>query len=275
MAAQITISSLSLRYAGAVLPALSSLSLEVEEGTCVGVIGPTGAGKTTLLHALSGILGKHHRDAVAEGTLMIAGRAFQDIPRDVLFPAVGLALQDPVVQLSGVCETVREEINFTLDNLGRRAPSATYLESLADGLGISRLLERNPTTLSGGETQRVALATILIAQPRILLLDEPAVSLDSNAQDRLRRILRSMKGTTTIILTDTRLDFPLAVCDQIVALEHGEVIYNGTPGSLFTDRGVPLSPEWHRWKGLSENIEIMRTNAPSRLSRIERAIGLS
>ena len=106
--------------------------------------------------------------------------------------------------------------------------------SLLQRLGIDHLRDRKPTSLSGGETQRVALATMLIAQPHLLLLDEPTTALDSSAQDKLRLILRSLRGRTTVVLTDTQLDVALAVANQIVLLDQGAIIFQGDPTTLLS-----------------------------------------
>jgi energy-coupling factor transport system ATP-binding protein len=273
MAASIELSSFSLRYSPSAKLSLETITLSAATGSCVGIVGPTGAGKSTLLHALSGILGKHHVEASAEGRMLIADMIFDGIPRDVLFPTVGLVLQDPFVQISGVRDTVREEISFTLENIGKSPGSDDAILELATDLGIEHLLERKPTTLSGGETQRVALGTILVARPRILLLDEPVASLDAAAQDRLRGILRSIRKTSTIVLTDTQLDFPLATCDQIAMLQDGHVTFFGSPHDLFADPMVLHSHGMEKWKNSYEDIERIRTWAPGRISRLMQSIG--
>jgi energy-coupling factor transport system ATP-binding protein len=147
---------------------------------------------------------------------------FDGLPGQILFPVAGLVLQDPYVQISGVRDTVFDEILFTLENLGKIPidPRKTVV-SLLQRLGIDHLAERKPTSLSGGETQCVALAAILIAQPPLLLLDEPTTALDSNAQDKLRLILRSLQGKTTVLITDTQIDFALSIADEILLLDHG------------------------------------------------------
>jgi energy-coupling factor transport system ATP-binding protein len=146
-----------------------------------------------------------------------------------------MVLQDPYVQISGVRETVFDEVLFTLENLGTIPQDARQtILSLLKRLGIDHLADRKPTSLSGGETQRVALAAILIAQPPLLLLDEPTTALDSNAQDKLRFILRSLRGRTTVLLTDTQIDFALAVADQIVLLDHGTIIFQGDSRNLLS-----------------------------------------
>jgi energy-coupling factor transport system ATP-binding protein len=235
MAQRLTIKDLSLQYSASEPRALSSISLEIAAGSCCAIIGPTGAGKSTLLQCLAGTMHRHHPESLATGQIQLGETRFNGVPDHVLFPIAGLVLQDPYVQISGVRETVFDEILFTLENLGTipQDPRQTIL-SLLQRLGIDHLAERKPTSLSGGETQRVALAAILIAQPPLLLLDEPTTALDSNAQDKLRFILRSLRGKTTVLLTDTQIDFALAVADQILLLDHGAIIFQGNSRTLLS-----------------------------------------
>ena len=235
MAQHLTIKELSLQYSASEPRVISSLSLEIAAGSCCAIIGPTGAGKSTLLHCLAGTMRRHHPDSLATGQIQLGETLFNGVPDHVLFPIAGLVLQDPYVQISGVRETVFDEVLFTLENLGTipQDPQQTIL-SLLQKLGIDHLADRKPTSLSGGETQRVALAAILIAQPPFLLLDEPTTALDSKAQDKLRFILRSVRGKTTVLLTDTQIDFALAVADQIILLDHGTIIFNGNPRALLS-----------------------------------------
>ena len=235
MAQRLTIQDLSLQYSAKDPNVLSSLSLEVEAGSCCAIIGPTGAGKSTLLHCLAGTMRRHHPESVASGRIQIGETLFEGLPDQILLPIAGLVLQDPYVQISGVRDTVFDEVLFTLENLGTipQDPQKAIM-SLLGGLGIDHLAERKPTSLSGGETQRVALAAILIAQPPVLLLDEPTTALDSNAQDKLRLILRSLRGTTTVLLTDTQIDFALSIADQIIVLDHGTFVFQGEPRTLLS-----------------------------------------
>jgi energy-coupling factor transport system ATP-binding protein len=235
MAQRLTVRDLSLQYSASEPKALSSLSLEIAAGSCCAIIGPTGAGKSTLLHCLAGIMRKHHPESLATGQIRLGETLFHGVPDHVLFPMAGLVLQDPYVQISGVRETVYDEVLFTLENLAPipQDPRQSIL-SLLKRLGIAHLADRKPTSLSGGETQRVALAAILIAQPPLLLLDEPTTALDSSAQDKLRFILRSLLGKTTVLLTDTQIDFSLAVADQIIVLDHGAIMFQGNPKTLLS-----------------------------------------
>jgi energy-coupling factor transporter ATP-binding protein EcfA2 len=219
---------------------------------------------------------RHHPESLSSGSIQIGDRLFEGLPHRVLFPAVGLALQDPHVQISGVRDTVFGEILFTLENTGRvpEDPSAVILPLLRK-LGIDHLANRKPTTLSGGETQRVALATILVAKPPVLLLDEPTTAMDLSAQEKLRGILRGMKQSTTIVLTDTQLDFALGICDKIVVLEQGKVLFDGSPGEFLRRldefrASLPLES----WLPMKQNILRLLDGPSTFRFRLAAALGI-
>jgi energy-coupling factor transport system ATP-binding protein len=233
MADRLNISSFSLRYSQSLPDILSSVTFDIKEQTCCAILGATGAGKSSLLQSLAGTMQRHHPECVASGRITIGTKTFEALPPGVLFPEVGLVLQDPHVQISGVRDSVLGEIMFTLENTGNLPKDAeAEVTPILRRLGIDHLAHRKPTSLSGGETQRVALATILVAQPRVLLLDEPTTALDQAAQGKLSSILKEMKGNTTIVLTDTQLDFALGLCDQIVVLDHGKITFDGSPAQF-------------------------------------------
>lgn len=229
MALGITIQNFSFRYSMDAEDALRAISLTIPPRSCCAVLGPTGAGKSTLLHALAGVLGLHHRSSNATGTISIGSVLYKPQPLEILFPTVGLVLQDAFVQLSGFRESVSEEVSFTLEQLLIPASEReTRIQETLEMLGIGHLSDRKPSQLSGGELQRVALATILVARPDVLLLDEPTTSFDAAGSCQLISILRGMKKTSTVLLTDTTIDFALAIADQFVVLDSGSIVIAGT-----------------------------------------------
>ncbi|HAL56217.1 MAG TPA: hypothetical protein DCP63_07035 [Bacteroidetes bacterium] len=258
MAHRVILESFSYQYPGQVTPALADISLAVPKGQCCALLGPTSAGKTTLLQSISGILHKHHASGFASGKIVIGDESYAPLPEEIQFPKIAYALQDPYVQISGVRETVLDEIRFTLENLGRWDSSTDdSILSLLRHLGIDHLAERKPTTLSGGETQRVALATILIAEPDVLLLDEPLTALDYVAQDRLSDLFKGIKERSTILFTDTHMEFALAVADVIVVLEKGRMVFSGDRKGLLDhiDSFESILPS-HQWKELIRTVKV-------------------
>lgn len=228
MGHEIDIQSLSFSYFEGAAPVLSNVSLRADKGTCMAVLGPAASGKTTLLQILSGIMGAQSTTCAATGTVTIGDTLHAPIPDKVLFPQVGLVMQDASVQISGVKETVEEELSFTLDNLGFAGEEKSRrISAVASILDLHHLRHRRPNQLSGGELQRLVLGSIIVAEPRILLLDEPLAALDSLARHRLSETLRSLKRTTTIIVADSSVDFALAVADMFVVLDRGHIAFAG------------------------------------------------
>lgn len=232
MNTSIQLSRCSVRYSNTTAWVLSDLSLSIPQGSCCAILGPTSSGKSTLLQALSGYLGKHHRNSESTGMYQIEGNEYNTIPQEILFPTVGMVLQDPYVMLSGMHETVREEIVFTLHNLEVIEGLHERANETLARLHISHLAERPPAALSGGEAQRVALASILVANPKVLLLDEPRNFLDSDGQERLARVIRSLHGTTTVLFTDYQVELALSVADSVLVLHEGQNIFLGTKQDL-------------------------------------------
>ncbi len=209
---------------------LQELTLEVAAGEYLVIVGPTGAGKTVLLETLAGLRQPEGGRLYLDGAEITAtppeqrgiGFVYQDY---ALFPHL----------------TVAENIAFGLRLRRRGCPRPTRAEveqrvtSLAEMLGLERLLDRRPATLSGGEAQRVALARALAVEPRLLLLDEPLSSLDPSTRAALREELARLHrtlGTTTIHVThDFEEAFTLG--DRIAVIHHGRLLQVGSPAEVF------------------------------------------
>ncbi|HEY6951934.1 MAG TPA: ABC transporter ATP-binding protein, partial [Bacteroidota bacterium] len=228
MAVKIEISQFSFRYGKASPLALNNISFGVEPGCICALLGPTNSGKSTLLHAIAGILGSHHREAAASGSITIGSEPYSPLPQKVLFPLVGLTIQDPYFQISGLRDSVLEEVSLTLECLGVSVEEARdRCRQLLDSLALTHLIDRKPVTLSGGELQRAALATILIARPPVLLLDEPSGALDGKARRQLASFVCSLRETTTMIISDNQLELAMMTADQFVVLDGGQLVFCG------------------------------------------------
>ncbi|MGB2868253.1 MAG: ABC transporter ATP-binding protein [Bacteroidota bacterium] len=261
MALDLEIDQFSFQYAGRSTFALSGISLSVPAGTCCAILGPTGAGKSTLLFALAGVLKSHEPYGVYAGSIRIGTESYTSAPDHILFPVVGLCMQEPAVQISGLCETVHDEVLLTLENLGtEQTERASRVADALGALHIAHLTDRNPSALSGGEMQRVALATMLVASPQIMLFDEPATSLDSEAQSFLAQTIRSLRGRSTVLLCDASLDLAISTSDRIVVLDEGRMVFSGTRGDflrrLDSFRTILSTKEWSESMSLlNEHIE--------------------
>jgi len=228
VALEIAVSNFSFRYWKGAPAALDNVSLAIDPGSVCALLGPTNCGKTTLLQAVCGLLGTHHGGEEATGSIRLGADSFTPLPRNVLFPTTGLTLQEPYYQISGLRDSVFEEVALTLESMGLTDSEVTKRTTdLLEAIGLAHLARRKPSTLSGGELQRVALATILVARPPILLLDEPCNSLDGTAQRSLASIVCALKRNTTVIVADYQLDFAMLTADQFVVLDQGRVVFNG------------------------------------------------
>jgi energy-coupling factor transport system ATP-binding protein len=225
----LALEEVSYRYAGAAAPALDRVSLEVEPGELVVLVGDTGCGKSTVLRAANGLVPHFHGGTMA-GRVLVAGMDTQPHGPGELAGAVGSLFQDPETQV--VMGTVRAEVAFGLENRGEPpAAVARGVEEAALALGIAHLLERSTADLSGGELQRVALGAALAGRPSLLLLDEPTSQLDPVAGDELMGALRRLNEDldVAIVLAEHRLERCLAAADRVIALDAGRLVCDATP----------------------------------------------
>ncbi len=271
MALEAVISHFSFQYWKDAPFALSDVTVSFPSGSVTAVLGPTDAGKSTLLHAVSGILGSHDSQGIANGTMRIGDSFFGPLPKSVLFPTVGLTIQEPYFQVSGLRETVIEEIMLTLETLGvARGDAEDRSRILLKQFGLVHLASRKPFTLSGGELQRIALATIVVAHPPILLLDEPSYSLDGLALQHLASMIRSWNGDTTVVLADCQLALAMATAEYFVVLNEGKVQFTGNRKEFFgTMENFSSILPVERWVRVRRDMTVHRQD-----ERLLRMVGL-
>jgi energy-coupling factor transporter ATP-binding protein EcfA2 len=220
---------LTYRYPGAAASALAGVDLSVEPGEFVVLAGRSGSGKSTLLRAGCGLVPHFHGGQV-DGELEVAGMDVRSHGPAELAEAVGLVAQEPETQV--VSTTVRSEIELPLELRGASPEArARAVEEVSLALAIDGLLDRATDTLSGGELQRVALASALATRPRLVLLDEPTSQLDPVAGDELISLLRRLneEWAVAVLLGEHRLERCLSAADRVVALDNGMVAYDGAP----------------------------------------------
>jgi energy-coupling factor transport system ATP-binding protein len=226
--------SFAYRYPDAEGFALEGIDLELREGELVLLAGATASGKSTLLRAAAGLV-PHFYGGALMGELTVCGTDIRhSSPAEIAAFAASL-FQDPESQI--VMNTVRSEVAFPLENRGGSpAAIARAVEETALALGIADLLDRSVHTLSGGELQRVALAAVLVLQPRLLLLDEPTSQLDPVAGDELIWQLRRLNEEwgTTVLLAEHRIERCLPAADRVVALARGRIAFDGPPQDFVT-----------------------------------------
>jgi len=206
--------------------AITNLSLDIEEGSTVAVVGANGAGKSTLLALLIGIL------AAETGEIEIAGISLKKDTLEEARRRVGFVFQNPDDQL--FMARVSDDIAFGPRNFGFSTTETEDMVSKAiKTLKIEHLKNRSSHKLSGGEKRNVAIAAVLATDPEVLLLDEPTSYLDPKSRRNLIHVLETLPHTKVIATHD--LDMVLDLCDRVVILRSGEVFADGRPQQLFTD----------------------------------------
>lgn len=238
MAAVIACEDFSFQYRGAPRPALRRVTWTVRPGEFVLVTGPTGSGKSTLLRLVNGLV-PHFYPGWVKGTVEVLGRPGTEVPPNQRALQVGTVFQFPEEQL--VASTVWRDVAFGLENLG--LPREEIFTRVAEALkevGLTSLRDRPIHTLSGGEQQRLALASTLAMEASVLLLDEPAGELDPRGRRELLALLKRLsRRGRTLILADHRIRDLLPLVDSVVVMEGGRVLRSGPPREVFPAMGGP------------------------------------
>lgn len=216
-------------------PVLQDINLQVEDGEFVAIVGPNGAGKSTLCYTIAGFV-PHFFKGEMTGTVEVAGIESHNSSLHEWVLNVGLAFQNPFNQISGAKYTVFEEIAFGLENIGiPRDEMITRVEDAMKLTGISDLADRSPYSLSGGQQQRVALTSILVMQPKILVLDEPTSQMDPIGTREVFGVIRKMaEQGMTVILVEHKVEWIAQFADRIIALKDGQILLEGTPRDVLT-----------------------------------------
>ncbi len=224
--------------------ALKDVSLSVEPGMFVVLLGPSGSGKSTLLRTVAGL------ERPTGGSISFDGRVVSSavVHVPVERRELSMVFQDYALWPH---MTVLDNVSFALKRLGlkssdRRASAQEMLERM----GLGRLCGQYPSSLSGGEQQRVALARALVAHPGLLLFDEPLSNLDTDLRERLRVEIATLTretGATTIYITHDQAE-AFALADRIGVLEKGRLVQFGTPEEIYRS---PATPFVARFTGLA------------------------
>lgn len=219
--------------------AVSDIDLDIESGSFVGLTGPSDAGKSTLCRLIPGYI-PHYFDGDLEGEIRVGNRKVREASIGELAERVGMLFENPFDQLTGASTTVIEEVAFGLENLGiaREEIIERSVESLRR-VGIEGLIDRNPQRLSGGQSQRVALASVLAMVPDVLVLDEPTSQLDPHGANAVFEIVAAMKDQGyTVIVVSQRLERLAPHLDRLLVIDEGTVVHDGVPKKVFTTPGI-------------------------------------
>ncbi|MCS3919130.1 ATP-binding cassette domain-containing protein [Fervidibacter sacchari] len=208
--------------------ALKGVSFCIREGESVAIVGPNGAGKTTLLLHFNGILR-------GSGKVFVFGEEVTSRNLLTVRKLVGLVFQDPDDQL--FMPTVLEDVAFGPLNLGLSQEEAIKRAMNAlDMVGMSYAANKSPHQLSFGERKRVAIATVLAMEPKVLVLDEPTANLDPRSRRQLLSLLRQFEVTKIVATHD--LDAALFLCDKAILMDDGKIVAIGETREIFSNEAL-------------------------------------
>ena len=242
--AALRIDDLTVRFGG--LVALDGVSLSVDPGEVVGVIGPNGAGKTTLFNVVCGFVRPTSGALHVRGTVQRRVRPHQLAGLRIARTLQGLGLFPHITCLENVMvgahRHARAGFATALFGLPRSDRDEAALRERAmgmlDELGVADIAGRLPGSLPYPLQKRVSLARALVADPEILLLDEPASGLSAAEMDDLGELIRGLRGRMAVMLVEHHMDLVMSVCDRIVVLDFGKMIATGTPAQVRADERV-------------------------------------
>ncbi len=244
----IEIKDFSFKYNDAVHPNLRNINLKIEKGEFLLITGPSGSGKTTLIRSFNGLI-PHFYGGHITGQVKVQDQDVFNTPTRIMAEKVGMIFQNPENQL--FMNDVENEIAFGMENLHfPRNKMKKRVEEMLNSFGLSELRKKQISTLSGGEKQKVAIASIIAMNPEVLILDEPTAELDPKSAEEILDFVLKLNSELriTIILIEHRLDRVLQFVDRVLLMKDGMIIKDGTPEQCFYENvdleemGISLPP---------------------------------
>lgn len=223
----IAIENLHYTFDGSPAPALDAIKLSVKPGDFIIITGPSGCGKSTLALAMGGYLFQQYAGQI-RGTVTVAGMDARTTPVYEIADVVGLVQQNPASQFCTL--TVRDEVAFGLEN--RCLPPAQIRRRMERALtitGAAHLIHRTLSTLSGGEQQKVAIASVLALHPQVLILDEPTSNLDPTATAEIFEVVQRMRAEVglALIVIEHKTGYLRRYNPRLIAMEAGRIVRDG------------------------------------------------
>ncbi len=228
----VSVRDLTFRYEEGTKPAVDNLTLTIDEGSFVAVLGHNGSGKSTLAKLIGGIY------QPTWGQVEVCGMdTSKEANLDVIREQVGMVFQNPDNQI--VSSVVEEDVAFAPENLG--VPYEELGKRGADALetvGMSEYATHSTSLLSGGQKQRIAIAGILAMRPKVLVLDEPTAMLDPKGRRSIMEVLhRLVESGITVILITHHMDEAVEA-DRVIVVDDGKILLDGTPYEVFAQEDV-------------------------------------
>ena len=214
---------------------LCGLNFDIYKGEFVAIVGANGSGKSTLVNNFTGLLSPD------KGQVVINGHDTKTTKTSTLAREIGYVFQNPDHQL--FCNTVTEEVGFSLRNLS--VPEEDVQRRIQETLeivGMAQLRDRHPFSLSRGQRQKLAVATALIDEPPVILLDEPTTGQDRQSLANLLELMTMLnkKGNTTVMVTHD-MDIVAAYATRVIVLSKGQIVMDGHPSDVFYDQYEALA----------------------------------
>jgi len=230
----------SFKYSGTTFYALRNINLDIYRGDFILLTGPSGCGKSTLLRSINGLI-PHFYEGEYTGRVIVMGHEVSKSSTYELSRYVGMVFQDPENQLFS--STVEREIAFGLENLGlSKEEMRRRVDNVLQILKIENLRHKSPYELSGGQQQKVAIASIMVMEPEILILDEPTANLDPLSAlelfELLARLNREMN--ITIVIVEHRLELITSFINRVLLMDRGRIVADGAPEEVFLERTSKL-----------------------------------
>jgi energy-coupling factor transport system ATP-binding protein len=232
---KIVVEGLKYRYPLTEELALNDVSFEIDKGEFIGVIGRNLAGKSTLCQALVGLVPHFYKGGYG-GSVTVDGLNVEQTEVCELARKVGLVFQNPFTQVSGSKMTVYEELAFGLENLGvEREEMKRRIDSAMELLGIARFAKRNPFDLSGGQMQRMAIASVIAMQPDVIVLDEPTSQLDPQGSEEVFQAVQALSNEgMTVVMVEHKMEKIARYSDRVMLLDNARLVDFDTPEKVFS-----------------------------------------
>ncbi len=220
----IKFSNFHFRYKGNEEYAVKNINLKIESNKFILLAGETGSGKTSLIRCMNGLIPQFYA-GYYKGSVEISGKNTTETSISSLSEDIGIVFQNPENQL--IAMNVEHEIAFGLENLGiSRDVIKERIEEVVEITEIENIMDKAPFEISGGEQQRVAIASILVLEPKIIVLDEPTANLDPFFAQKIITLLKKIQieKKITVIISEHRMDLIVPIVDDIILMKEGEVI---------------------------------------------------
>jgi energy-coupling factor transport system ATP-binding protein len=233
MGPSVVVRNLSAKYIGSDTWTVRAVDLQVNKGEMVVIMGPSGCGKTTLFRILAGLVPSLIPGTV-EGEVTVEGVDVVRAGYKQLVGVVGLVYQNPEMQV--ITRSVIEELAMGPENLGlSREEIQKRIDWVTHVLNLYDLLDKDPQSLSGGEKQLIAIASVLTIKPKVLLLDEPTSMLDHRGTRLVLEAINQLKKEgLTILVAEHRVEWAVEAADRVAVMGRGTILLEGKPEEVFS-----------------------------------------